>query len=84
MSILKVETRSPSFFRFLTRLYLKLKFVSNNFWTKNPKAVIVIAVAYTAVFHYTRVVNTAMNSATQQQSVSVLTVPRQAGAGHRP
>ena len=25
------------FFRFSTYLYLKLRFVSNNFWTKNPK-----------------------------------------------
>ena len=45
------------------------------FGQKFPKAVIVITaapllvVAYTAVFHYTHVVNTAMNSATQQQSV---------------
>ena len=38
MSILKVDYSVSIFFRFLTCLYLNLKFVSNTFWTKIPKS----------------------------------------------
>ena len=38
MSISKVDYIWLYFFRIITRGYLKLRFVSNTFWTKIPKS----------------------------------------------